>query len=592
MKFFSRIRPTALWLVTLTVLFVAQTALFGQATGNVTGVVEDETGAVIPKATVVLTNMVNGTEITTTSNGAGAFAFAGLVPATYSFKVTASGFESWQSQSFPLHGGDHLGFTDIRMGVGAAQAVVTVEAKTETGLAGLDSAEQSDIINSEELNTLSVVGRDATELVRMLPGYAMSTGDQGLFNRPGYNSAVVGLSGPTGAFSANGAGVTGIATLTDGVSLTDIASNSGSVQQINIEMVQSVKATNSSFGAQYAKGPAVISAESKQGGSKYHGEAYMAARNTNLNSNDWYDNYLRQSRPAGSYYYPGAQVSGPLSLFSRSNPKMFFFAGFEYYNQNFEANQQAISTWVPTMAERQGDFSPALLDAELCGSRPDGTANPNSIQAMCNSDNYLPNGTAVTNYNAQPYVNSSGAALVNWFPLPNADPFTNPFGYNYIQQVIENQNGEQFKATLDYNINDKDRLFLVYGLQKEIDEDPVALNQSFPSGAMPYPGGITTGDISNVLSAHYNRTFGSSVNNEFAVAMSFVSLPGKMGNPQAVDRYDMSLYNCNIVSERNTGTCPYSIGNNFDYLGMYKNGGDLSVPAVGGFNGLGYPNLA
>lgn len=593
MKFFSRMRPTALWLVTLTVLFVAQTALFGQATGNVTGVVEDETGAVIPKAAVVLTNLVNGTEISTTSNAAGSFAFAGLIPATYSFKVTASGFESWQTQPFEVHSGAQINFSDIRMKVGAAATTeVTVEAKTETGLAGLDTAEQSDIINSEELNTLSVVGRDATELVRMLPGYAMSTGDQGLFNRPGYNSAVVGLSGPTGAFSANGAGVTGIATVTDGVSLTDIASNSGSVQQINIEMVQSVKATNSSFGAVYAKGPAVITAESKQGGSKYHGEAYFAARNTDLNSNDWYDNYLRQSRPAGSYYYPGAQIGGPLPLFGRANPKLFFFAGFEYYKQSFEANQQAISAWVPTMSERQGDFSPTSLNNELCGARPDGLPNPNSITAMCNSDNYLPNGTAVTNYNAQPFVNSSGAALVNWFPLPNADPFTNPFGYNYIRQVIENQNGQQFKATLNYNISDKNRLFLVYGLQKQIAEDPVALNQSFPSGAMPYPGNITTGDISNVLSARYSRYFGTSIDNEFAAAMSFVSQPGKMGDPRAVNRYDMSYYNCDIVAERNTGTCPYDIGNNFNYLGMYKNGGDLSVPAVGGFNGLGYPNLA
>lgn len=592
MKFFLRMRPTALWLVTLAVLCVAQTALFAQATGNVTGIVEDETGAVIPKATVVLTNLVNGGEITTTSNGAGSFAFAGLVPATYSFKVSAPGFDAWQTQPFPVHSGDQLNFTDIRMKVGAAATEVTVEAKTETGIASLDTAEQSDVINAEELNTLSVVGRDATELVRMLPGYAMSTGDQGLFNRPGYNAAVVGLSGQTGAFSANGAGVTGIATLTDGISLTDIATNSGSVQQINIEMIQSEKATNSSYGAQYAKGPSVISAESKQGGSKFHGEGYFAARNTDLNSNDWYDNYLRQSRPAGSYYYPGAQIGGPLPLFGRANPKLFFFAGFEYYNQNFEANQQAISTWVPTMAERQGDFSPASLDAELCGSRPDGIANPNSIQAMCNSDNYLPNGQSVTNYNAQPFVNSSGAALVNWFPLPNADPFTNPFGYNYIQQVIENQNGEQFKATLNYNIDDKNRLFLVYGLQKEVDQDPVALNQSFPSGAMPYPGNVTTGDISNVLSAHYSRTFGSAIDNEFAAAMSFVSLPGKMGDPQAVDRYDMSYYNCNDAAERASGACPYNIGNNFDYLGMYKNGGDLSVPAVGGNNGNGYPNLS
>ena len=196
----------------------------------------------------------------------------------------------------------------------AAAAAVTVEAQVDTGLAALDTGERSDMITAKDLNTLTVVGRDAGELVRMLPGYAMSTGNQGLFNRPGYNTAVVGLSGPTGAFSANGAGVTGIATVTDGVSLTDIATNSGSVQQMNIEMVQEVKATSSSYGAATAKGPAVISADSKTGGHIFHGEAYLAARDTDLNSNDWYDNYLRQSRPAGRYFYPGGQIGGPLLL--------------------------------------------------------------------------------------------------------------------------------------------------------------------------------------------------------------------------------------------------------------------------------------
>jgi hypothetical protein len=603
MKFFSRIRPTASLLVSLsTVFLLAPCTLYGQATGNVTGVVEDSTGAVLPKAVVVLTNTANGTQSTRTSNSVGAFAFPSLTPGTYSFNITATNFEAWQQDGVEVHAGQQLSFTNIRMQVGAATASVTIEANAETGLANLDTPAQSITIDSEELSTLSVVGRDATELVRMLPGYAMSTGDQGLYNRPGGNSAVVSLSGSQGAYSPNGAGVTGLATLTDGVSLTDIATNSGSVQIINIDMVQSVTANNSTYGAQYAKGPAVLSAESKVGGSKFHGEAYMSARNTELNANDWYDNFLRQTRPAGSYYYPGAQIGGPLfPILHRILPfanldgvrnKLFFFAGFEYYNQSFEANQQAISGWVPTMSERQGDFSPASLSAELCGARPDGLANPNSIQAMCNSNNYLPNGIQIANYNALPYANPAGAALVNWFPLPNADPFSNPFGYNYIQQVIQQQNGEQFKTTLDYDINEKDKLFFVYGLQKETDEDPVGLNQSFPSGAIPYPGDITTGDISNVLSARYTRAIGAAMTNAFSASMSLVALPGKMGNPKAVDRYDMSYYNCNDAAERASGGCPYSIGNNFNYLGMYKNGGDLSVPGVTGINGNGYPNLA
>ena len=576
MKFFSRIRPIVSLLAALaTVLVLTQTALYGQATGNVTGVVADSTGAVIPNATVTLIDQQTGITRSVQSNGEGAFAFAGITPGTnYKISIAASGFEPWESQPFAVRAGDYLNKSDIRLQVGAATAAVTVEAQMDSGLAALDTGERSSVITAKDLNTLTLVGRDAGELVRMLPGYAMSTGNQGLFNRPGYNSAVVGLSGPTGAFSANGAGVTGIASLTDGVSLTDIASNSGTVQTMNIEMVQEVKATNSSFGAATAKGPAVISAESKTGGKAFHGEAYLVARNQDLNSNDWYDNFLRQSRPEGQYLYPGGQIGGPLLLpftdFNRGRNKLFFFAAYEYDYQSFEANQQAISTWVPTMAERQGDFSPASLDAELCGARPDGLPNPNAIQSMCNSNNYLPDGTVVESNNSQPYVNPSGAALVNWLPKPNADPFTNPFGYNYIRQLNQHQNVSFFKGTLGYHINDTNKLFFVYSLQREVDENPVALNQSFPAGAIPYPGNITTGDVSNVLSARYDRYIGSNLTNEFIAAMSFVSLPGKMGDPAAVQKFNIG----------------------FNYLGMYKNGGDLSIPGITGFNGPGYPNLS
>ena len=475
--------------------------------------------------------------------------------------------------------GDQLN-DEVKLEVGAANASITVEASVNSISAALDTGERSDVITSEDLKTLTLVGRDATELVRMLPGFAMSTGDQGLFNRPGYNAAVVGLSGPTGAFSANGSGPTGIAVVTDGVSLTDIATNSGSVQQINIEMVSEIKATSSSYSAVNAKGPAVINAVSKAGGSAFHGELYFAGRDSSLNSNDWYDNYLRQSRPDGRYLFPGGQISGPVLLpftrFNRDKHKLFFFAGFEYYNQSFEANQQALTAWVPTMSERQGDFSPTSLDAELCGARPDGLTNPNANQAMCYSNNYLGNGAILPDYNAKPYANSSGVALVNWFPMPNADPFTNQFGYNYIQQLIQHQNGSLFHGTLQYDINDSNRLFVVYGLQREIDEDPVALGY-FPASSMPYPGQVTTGDVSNILAANFTSTIKANLTNEFDAAISFVSLPGKMGDPKAASRFYMNDYNG---------------GNgNFNYLGMYKNGGDYSVPAIANGAGNGYPNL-
>ena len=53
------------------------------------------------------------------------------------------------------------------------------------------------------------------------------------------------------------------------------------------------------------KGPSVFNATTKHGATAYHGELYFYARNTVMNSNDWDNNYLQQTRPDGSYYYPG-----------------------------------------------------------------------------------------------------------------------------------------------------------------------------------------------------------------------------------------------------------------------------------------------
>ena len=141
MEIFSRIRPTASLLVLLVaVLLLPRTALFGQqATGNVTGVVADTSEAVIPKASVMLTDGHTGIKRTTVSNSIGAFAFASVVPSTnYTIEVTMDGFRPWQSQPFAVRPGDQLSFTDVRMQVGDTTASVTVEAQIDSQIATLD----------------------------------------------------------------------------------------------------------------------------------------------------------------------------------------------------------------------------------------------------------------------------------------------------------------------------------------------------------------------------------------------------------------------------------------------------------------------
>ncbi|MGI4829989.1 MAG: carboxypeptidase regulatory-like domain-containing protein [Janthinobacterium lividum] len=593
MKSFPRIRPLAAWLGLVVGLMLWQSPVLAQeTTGTVSGVVHDATGAIIPHADVVLKNLDDNSERKTTSNGSGAF----TIPSVQSglrlrVVVSKTGFTGWESQEFPLRPGDQTNFTDVLLKVGDVNEAVTVEASTSQAVKPLDTPERSDVITAKDLDTLAIEGRDATELIRMLPGFALVS--PGL-NNQAPNDAVVGVSNAsTGSYSANGTGTTGISTILDGVSLTDIGSNAGTTQTVNAEMVQEVKVSTSTFSSEFAHGPTVINAVTKAGATGYHGSAYLYARDTALNANDWYNNFLDVTRPDGRYFFPGATLGGPLWIphtpLHRENAKLFFFVGYENYNQLY--SPETLGSWVPTMAERAGDFSTASLNAQLCGARPDGAVNRNSILAMCNGENYLPSGAATSNGNLAGQGNASGIALMNWLPMPNADPFSNISGYNYIQQVQQQQNGSMFHARLDYSINDYNKLFLTYGRQSQVTQDPVDYGYA-PANSILFPGQVTSGDISNIISVTYTHVFGPSVTNEFNAAVSLISQPANEGNPAAVGRFTINGYNCNDPAKRAAGTCGTSGNGNFNYLGEFKNAGDYSVPALNGAgNALGYPNV-
>ena len=266
MKFFLGTRWANAWLtlVLLGLTLSHQSAVAQETTGTVSGVVHDSTGAIIPHAEVVLKNLDNNSERRTQSNGSGNF----TIPSANSglrlrVTVTKDGFTGWESQEFPLRPGDQVGFTDIKLKVGDVSAQITVESTESQAVKPLDTPERSDVITAKDLDTLAIEGRDATELIRMLPGFALVS--PGL-NNQAPNDAVVGVSSATtGSYSSNGTGTTGIATILDGVSLTDIASNSGTTQTVNAEMVAEVKVSTSSFSSEYAHGPTVINAVTKAG---------------------------------------------------------------------------------------------------------------------------------------------------------------------------------------------------------------------------------------------------------------------------------------------------------------------------------------
>jgi len=115
-----------LGLVCLTL--VSASSLFAQGTsGTITGIVTDQTGAVVPKASVTILNQATGAKRNMQTNSAGVYSFASLIPGTYTLQVTAAGFKNYENRDVTLTVDQVLGI-DVKLEVGASTQTVEVTA--------------------------------------------------------------------------------------------------------------------------------------------------------------------------------------------------------------------------------------------------------------------------------------------------------------------------------------------------------------------------------------------------------------------------------------------------------------------------------
>ncbi len=310
-----------------------------QSTASISGTVKDPSGAVIPGTSVVVTNQASKAARSITSDSAGFFSFASIPPATYSLRVSHQGFETWTVTGIVVHAGDSLTVPRIILKIGSTDVSVVVTA--ETAGVTLDSPEHSTLITSAQIDRLSTVSRDVSELVNILPGFVINGGtdvqNEGPGGLYGYQTTGPGNSN-LGSLGSNGAAPQqGLVNITsDGSNIIDPGDMGGQVANVNVAQVQEVKVETANFSAAEAKGPIVINAVGKTGGTQFHGGLYLYAKNTALNSNDWLSKYYGDARPEFRYFYPGATFSGPVLIphtnFNR-NKKLVFFTGYEYYDQ-------------------------------------------------------------------------------------------------------------------------------------------------------------------------------------------------------------------------------------------------------------------
>ena len=251
------------WLF-VAILFIAPARPLAAQTvsGTISGTVTDQQSQVIANATVTLVNEKTGDSRSVVTSETGAFTFAALQPSTYTIKVEQKGFNAFERKGNVLTANEHLTIGNIELTVGQVSETITTTA--EGTPIQMQSTEHSALISSKQVELISILGRDVTTLLRILPG--VTYGGQSQSAGPGFGSGIPNIQG--GRNTWNTVNV-------DGLRGNDLGSPNVFSSTVNFDAIGEVKVLLNSYQAEYGtNSSANINIISKSGTRDYHGSGY------------------------------------------------------------------------------------------------------------------------------------------------------------------------------------------------------------------------------------------------------------------------------------------------------------------------------
>jgi hypothetical protein len=546
----------------LAVVF-ATSAAFGQSShGAMAGTVTDPTGAVIPGAKVLVTELATGTKTQTVSTSAGDYRINELPVGSYTVTTTAPGFTTATATGVQVTV-NSTSSLNVKLTVGSQTENITVDAsglRLETESSEVGGTVSNKQVEDLPLSLASGVGglRSPETFVFLLPG---TTG-------PGTGTSGNPTNGNGVFFSRlSGGQAYGSEVLLDGASITR-SENGSSFDETSpsIEALQEFKVTTSTPSAEFGRTTAGIESFSvKSGTNTYHGSAYLIVKNRVFDANTWFNDAYKSincvgvpeiacaySKGQDSKYDYGGVLDGPViipHLYNGRNRTFFLFA-WEKYQLHLGGPQ--VST-LPTVAERGGNFSDVLGGPVPGGSVVPGIpydvlVNPCTGQPVLYNQIFDPT-TGVQNSpgvfcrtpllnNTVPtgYFSSVAQKLIAGLPNPNQTPLsTDVFGYtgNYSQSAVAPNTNTTYSIRIDQNIGDKNKIFGSYNTRQN-SKLTAAPNLPEPFNSSGYPQTFTTHyvragwdymftpTLQNHVNLGYNRTnsvnIGATLNNKLTAS--------------------------------------------------------------------------
>jgi hypothetical protein len=446
MRFILR-KSFALSSVLLFLCAVASSPLRAQSsyTSQLTGVVTDSAGGVIPGAKVILTDEATNVSTTVTTNGSGGYVLTNLRPATYTIRAEAPNLAPQERKGLVLAVSQQATL-DFSLSPGTISTSVTVTEQApllDTGNASLGTS-----VTNEYVRDIPLTNRSFFGLV-FLSGGVTETAGQGTED-----------SYPTGTnFVSNGQRNSTAEVRVDGALTSAPEQGEGATTNTyytpSVEIVQEFKVENNSFSSEFGNnGGTVINIVLKEGGNKFHGSGWEFGKRSVLNANEFFRNANGIANPDHSRDQYGFSLGGPIK-----KEKTFFFVDFEKTKESAPSN---IAAFVPTALERAGDFSQTRV---ICTDDSFGCTlgqptlqrifNPFNVSSGTRADFTTPN---VIDSNL---INPIGQAIINLYPQPtdlNAAPGTENFHAVFVPQF----NARQYDVKLDHHFSDKNRVSARY----------------------------------------------------------------------------------------------------------------------------------
>jgi hypothetical protein len=414
---------SAVWiLVAVAISLTMSPRAHAQVAGaTLTGTVKDSSGAFIPNAQVVITDVATGVTRTISADGAGLYAAPNLLPATYEIRVSATGFSTEVQKGVTLTVGAQQ-VLDFTMRVG--QMSQMVEVTTEAPTVELTSSELGATVNSTTVRELPLNGRSWTDLANLQPGVVVATSHAAVDVNRGYGAQL----------SISGARPQQNNYRLDGISINDYSNGGpGSVlgQNLGVEAIQEFSVLTSNYSAEYGKtSGGVVNAISRSGTNQFHGSAYEFLRNSALDSPGYFDNGVAPPFRRNQF---GASAGGPIR-----KDRTFIFGDYEGIRQSLGTTTLS---GVPSANARQG-----ILEF------PGG---PTTFPSGCNSTN-----NPTDPNQCQLAVDPAVQKYLPFFHLPNGAVSGNIGEYVFTRQAVVNEN--YFTTRVDQKISDKDSLFGTY----------------------------------------------------------------------------------------------------------------------------------